>query len=374
MLGSHSSTLIEISKSGIFRPLANFFERFGWTGVNLFFVLSGFLVGGLLLRELKKYGTLDVKRFIVRRGLKIWPSYYVFLAWVIFQSVRAHHSLQQAIRPLIPNFLHIQNYIYVPAQEHTWSLSVEEHFYLLLPLLLWFLTRRRERSLLHHLPVAFGLIAVTSLLLRIQVLWQHPYHTGVPLTYYWTVTMPTQFSLDALMFGVFLAYLTHFRPVSLEFACASARRRWASFLVGIALISPMLVFNVSDPHYFPVLSTIGRTLLYLGYGCILLACVNSATADGNPGRIFQTRMARIVAGIGFYSYPIYLWHMNQGRDRALHLLFTGKLAHMGQSQRWFVAVSLYMMFAIVFGIVFSRLLEMPALRFRERFFPDRART
>ena len=76
VLGSHSSTLIEISKSGFFRPLANFFERFGWTGVNLFFVLSGFLVGGLLLRELKKYGTLDVKRFIVRRGLKIWPSYY----------------------------------------------------------------------------------------------------------------------------------------------------------------------------------------------------------------------------------------------------------------------------------------------------------
>ncbi|MGA2230896.1 MAG: acyltransferase family protein, partial [Tepidisphaeraceae bacterium] len=52
---------------------------FGWTGVDLFFVLSGFLVGGLLLGELRKYGRLDVFRFIIRRIFKIWPAYYVLV-------------------------------------------------------------------------------------------------------------------------------------------------------------------------------------------------------------------------------------------------------------------------------------------------------
>ena len=74
-------------------PIANLWMRFGWTGVDLFFVLSGFLVGGLLFRELRQQSGLDVRRFIIRRGFKIWPSYLVFLAaifvWQIYVVNRA---------------------------------------------------------------------------------------------------------------------------------------------------------------------------------------------------------------------------------------------------------------------------------------------
>src|ERR1035437_9382524 len=57
--------------------------RFGWTGVDLFFVLSGFLVGGLLIKELHTRSSLDIKRFLVRRMFRIWPSYYLYLTWLL---------------------------------------------------------------------------------------------------------------------------------------------------------------------------------------------------------------------------------------------------------------------------------------------------
>jgi len=372
VLGNHASTVIAVEKAGRFRPLAEFYERFGWTGVDLFFVLSGFLVGGLLLRELKKYGALDVRRFIVRRGLKIWPSYYVFLLWLLVQSLRAHHSLQAAVHPLIPNFLHIQNYVYM-TQEFTWSLSLEEHFYLFLPLVLWLLTRRRDRNLLHLFPHLWVVIAVGCLLLRFQAQIQHPWHAGMALDWYWHVFTPTHLRMDGLMFGVLLAYLTHFRPKILQVAVSSSRRRWMLFATGCAFISPMLFCSRSEAAWIVPIYTIGLTLLYVGYGCILISCVNAITADGSPGKIFQTKVARFISGIGFYSYPIYLWHINQGRDRALHLLNAGRFARLAETPRWFVVTFLYMAFAVVFGIVFSRILEMPVLAFRERFFPDRAR-
>src|ERR1700733_8613286 len=55
------------------------FANFGWAGVDVFFVLSGFLVGGLLVKEWKLFGRINSKQFLIRRGFKIWPQYYFFL-------------------------------------------------------------------------------------------------------------------------------------------------------------------------------------------------------------------------------------------------------------------------------------------------------
>jgi peptidoglycan/LPS O-acetylase OafA/YrhL len=183
VLGNHSFNIIHPEDAGFFRPLARLFDLFGWTGVDLFFVLSGFLVGGLLLRELQKYGKLDVGRFIIRRGLKIWPSYYIFLFWLLFQGYRATHSWHAALHPLIPNFLHIQNYVLMP-EYHTWTLSLEEHFYLFLPLLLWLLMRRRERRLLHLIPAVYLTIAIACLVMRFLILIVYQYHPGMDAVSY----------------------------------------------------------------------------------------------------------------------------------------------------------------------------------------------
>src|SRR5580693_9808273 len=79
---------------------------FGWAGVDLFFVLSGFLVGGLLMAEQLKSGKINLGRFYERRAFKIWPAYYVMIGIFLVNRIRRHDS----IKPLIGNLLNIQNY------------------------------------------------------------------------------------------------------------------------------------------------------------------------------------------------------------------------------------------------------------------------
>lgn len=101
---------------------------FGWTGVDLFFVLSGFLIGKQLWKELNTSGTIKVPRFLIRRGLRIWPYYYSFILFVFLT-----HSTP--IKDYIPDLLFLSNYMH----NHIaggWSLSTEEQFYILMPILL----------------------------------------------------------------------------------------------------------------------------------------------------------------------------------------------------------------------------------------------
>src|SRR5260370_38814364 len=68
------------------------FSRAGWMGVDLFFVLSGFLISGLLFGEFRKKGSIQYKRFFVRRAFKIYPAFYIFLACTAFLEYFHHHS------------------------------------------------------------------------------------------------------------------------------------------------------------------------------------------------------------------------------------------------------------------------------------------
>src|SRR3954453_12793213 len=103
-------------------------HSFGWAGVDLFFVLSGFLLGRLVLTEQARTGRFDGRRFTARRVLKLWPVLYVFLA---VQALAGSEPWQSYFWQ---NALHVQNYAGT-SLTHLWSLAVEEHFYLALALL-----------------------------------------------------------------------------------------------------------------------------------------------------------------------------------------------------------------------------------------------
>ncbi len=137
--------VLPFSSGGFLAPVVSTTYRFGWTGVDLFFVLSGFLVGVLLLRELKDYGRVDVRRFLTRRAFKIWPSYLLLIACVfaLTSAVEPPHDAAKAFRHLVPNLLHVQNYWLSPRVQ-TWSLAVEEHFYLILPFGIALVARTRR--------------------------------------------------------------------------------------------------------------------------------------------------------------------------------------------------------------------------------------
>ncbi len=106
-----------------------------WLGWRRYlFVLSGFLIVGLLIKEWKLDSQIDSSRFLIRRGLKIWPQYYAFLVLMIMTGDRG-------VNALWGNLLNIQNY--VGGVAHTWTLAVEEHAYLLLAVTLSFAAGRR---------------------------------------------------------------------------------------------------------------------------------------------------------------------------------------------------------------------------------------
>ena len=101
----------------------------GWVGVDIFFVLSGFLVSRLLFSEFKRRGDFFLGRFLVRRAFKIYPAFWVLIAvTVAVRLFRSHPDLSS--RNLVNELLFIQNYGF-GLWGHTWSLAVEEHFYLL---------------------------------------------------------------------------------------------------------------------------------------------------------------------------------------------------------------------------------------------------
>lgn len=132
---------------GVKTPLQDFvLFYYGWSGVDLFFVLSGFLIGKQLWRELDRTGTIRFGRFIMRRGLRIWPIYYAIMGWyALFSSV---------IHPRLSDWLFLSNYMSA-GFARGWTLSTEEQFYIAVPLLLLLL--RKRVSLKQHLWVLLGI-------------------------------------------------------------------------------------------------------------------------------------------------------------------------------------------------------------------------
>jgi peptidoglycan/LPS O-acetylase OafA/YrhL len=302
-------------------PLA-LWQRCGWVGVDLFFVLSGFLVSGLLFKEYQRTGEVRPGRFLMRRGFKIYPSLWVLV------GVTAAVSGAPLSRVLV-ELLFLQNYA-PRLLPHTWSLAVEEHFYLLLAGLVFLLSRWRA---LAAIPGVFVGVAVGSLVLRIWVRSSAPYDHDLHL-------FPTHLRLDGLMFGVLLSYLHTFHGETLA-AWVRPRVGWLA-TAGIALVSPALVLVLEESWWVP---TFGLTGLYLGFGLLLLAALFGPPLPARP-----------LAFVGFYSYPIYLWHM------AVRDALGGALETLPPV----VGAALYVGAAVVVGVVLGWLVERPFLALRER--------
>jgi peptidoglycan/LPS O-acetylase OafA/YrhL len=181
-------------------------QHFGAAGVDIFFVLSGFLVGGLLVKEWRVKGRIDGKSFLVRRSLKIWPQYYVFLLLVIASGHRSVHALWG-------NLLNIQNY--AGGIAHTWSLAVEEHAYLLILLILAVAARWKAR--MRSVFLFLGVLSIGIELLRLYLASRF-----IPVFY------PTHTRVDAIFYGVMLAILYHYAPETFHRV-----QRWTWLWVGM---------------------------------------------------------------------------------------------------------------------------------------------
>ncbi len=310
-------------------------QRGGWVGVDLFFVLSGFLVSGLLFREWTRHGELRAGRFLIRRGFKIYPAFYVMFAVVLLWSARG--GRWPGIGFVASEALFVQNY--GPALfPHTWSLAVEEHFYLALPLLLWLVRGKKDRPFA-ALPRVFAIIAIACLALRIVGAWGQTHATRASFA-------PTHLRCDSLLMGVLISWLVHFHGEKI--ARFVQRWRWWMLAAAVPLAAPAFVFDLATTSF---LFTFGFTALYVAAGLILLFAVH------HPGR------RGALAWVGFYSYSIYLWHIPVERIFLPMLLPAGFPPLLG-------AVA-YFAASIAAGVLAAWIVELPFLRLRDRFFPSR---
>jgi peptidoglycan/LPS O-acetylase OafA/YrhL len=312
-------------------------HRFGWAGVDLFFVLSGFLMGQLVLRERARTGRFDGRRFTARRALRLWPVLYVFLA------VHAVFGDEPLSSYLWQNALHVQNYTGT-SLEHLWSLAVEEHFYLLLAVLFPLFARRRGS--VRPLVVVLIAVLVGSLALRLTGV-----ATGVSdVRLQWR----THFRMDALAAGVLLAVFRAQAPATFE---RLVRQRWLWAVVtaaGVCFLATVTKGSLLG-------STLGYTVAYLT-GAAFLLFLHGAAWVPRAGWL-----TRPVAALGRYSYGIYIWHVFAAE------LLLGWLPGMEYSSSGPAAQAAKFTAAIAVGVLATVVLERPVMRLRDRLLPAASR-
>jgi peptidoglycan/LPS O-acetylase OafA/YrhL len=331
-------------------PVANV----GWIGVDLFFVLSGFLIGGQLLKPYLEGERPRLGEFYRRRAYRILPAYLCVL--LLYFTVPAWREA-----PGISAWWQFCTFtwnfnIELPAHRafsHVWSLCVEEHFYLVLPVLvLW---RMRRPSLAKTAGLIAGLV-----LLGMAVRWYELVHVvravgGTDLG--WVpfakrIYYPTYSRLDGLLVGVTLALVRSFRP---GWWAEAARRGQALLLLGMATTGMALwLFRWDFPSADSAVSTVlGFPLLALGLGTLVASSMSE-----NGWLRMRVPGANLLATLAF---SLYLTHKEIAHLDGLYLQH-----RLGYADGSWAAAAVYAATCLLAAGLLYRCVELPFMRLRDR--------
>lgn len=336
-------------------------SRVGWIGVDLFFVLSGFLVSMLLFEEYNKNKTINGIRFLIRRGFKIYPGFWVMIIttviveFLLSVSFKDHFSFVSR-GGLLFELMFLQNY-FGGIWNHTWSLAIEEHFYFFLLFSLLLIYRFSKHSEKHIHLYCLSIILICNFL-KISKLFIHQEYSHFKLF------LPTHLRADSLIFGVVLSY--NYVNNKEKFITFFNKNKKILLLFSVICLSSPFIFNVDNPELVIYMSSFGLTALYLGFGIILGLFISIPDCEEKIRKIIGSRTFEVFCKVGFYSYSIYLWHM------FIQRYLYSSLEHItGIYLNATLCFLLYFMLSIALGIVFGKCVEIPFLKIREKWFPKR---
>jgi peptidoglycan/LPS O-acetylase OafA/YrhL len=326
--------------------LHNLFSKIqlgGWVGVDLFFVLSGFLVSGLLFKELKNTGKVDVGTFLIRRGFKIYPGFIFFISSSYLIDRIFTHPTLFPLTDYLKDLFFLHNY-WGGRWGITWSLDVEEAFYFLLAGF-FFTVVKYDRIKLKLLLITYLLLVGIGVWGRIMAnAHDAPFNFAAQYSL-------THFRLDALFAGVMLSYGYHYQKS--RFLKFFTRYQYVIIALSLLSILPNFIFKRESNRW---ISIFFLSINPVAFG-LLMSCALTIKARfiGN----------HILAFIGRYSYAIYLWHG----------LINEYVRDFFQPQNSGIGFVLYIFVfygvTIIVSIGVTELIEKTFLRFRDRYFPSR---
>jgi peptidoglycan/LPS O-acetylase OafA/YrhL len=305
----------------------------GSLGVMIFFVLSGFLISGMLLKEYRATGGISLTNFYRRRAYRIFPAFYCCWFLTTLVECLAH---QFHWKTAVVSFFYFMDYGRALAPESiqpylhmwiSWSLAVEEKFYLLWPLFLLFLLKR-PRAIRIMVFFILGQWAYrAALYLAFHVSWGYLYHAF-------------DMRVDALLVGCLLAILVE-RDGTRLLLCPLLRRQWLSLLAPLALISVVLAPPSSKALWLLIWSI--QPLL------VAVMLLQAVYWGAKNWRICRGAAARTTAHL---SYGLYLYH-----PLASKIVYVLRMRHLG----WYPAVLTLLMATVSYSLV-----ERPFMRLRDR--------
>ena len=337
-------------------PTFGWVGTIGWAGVDLFFALSGYLIGNQIFAGLASDGGLPLGRFYARRLLRTLPNFWVVLAlYALWPAWRGGAPM-----PPLWQYLTFTLNIGLPpgtAFSHAWSLCIEEQFYLLLPaaaLLGAALARRGVRRAWAWWAL---LLAVGAGMAVRAAIWHDGQQAANPLRHYYQfIYYASWCRCDELLAGVALALLKNRMPGLWERILAHGRLLLAA---GILVVGGTFAWFLHD-HYGLAPTVVGYPLLGVGFALLILAALA-------PGSLLHRLRVPGAAHLALWSYAVYLTH------RSVSALVAAHMEAAGFGPGHAATIGACMLASLLGGWLLYRLVEMPFMRLRERWLPGRPR-
>lgn len=325
--------------------------EFGWTGVDLFFVLSGYLIAGQLFALIAQGKTISMRVFFTKRFFRIIPPYLVVvMLYFAFPSLREREQMASLWRYLTFTLNFNLDIKSIGTFTHAWSLCIEEQFYLALPLFIFLLNRFNMGK--KAIYVVLGLF-LSGFLIR-YFNWHYFIEPNLlsdrfRALFYKIIYYPTYNRLDGLLTGVSIAGLYAFCPLIKESA-----NKYSNLLMLTGVFILIGAYFVCTPQQSFSTAMVGYPLIAIGYGLITAAVVC-------PNNILYSVKSWLTSQVAALSYGIYLIH-----KMAFHLT-QDLLVKKGIDVNSNLMLLSCLGTTIIFALLLRYTIERPSIKLRNRF-------
>ena len=334
------------------KPTFGWVGEIGWTGVDLFFALSGYLIGNQIFKAVRSEEGLSLPRFYARRLLRTLPNYWFVLAlYFLWPAFRGDAPLL----PLWEYASFIQNFALEPgsAFSHSWSLAIEEQFYVLLPAVA--LLGALFGGSLRLAWTGIALVFVAGMLLRAD-LWQEMNGQNHKLYFYFKyIYYSSLCRYDELLAGVALALLRNHHT---RLWGQLTRRGNLMACLGLLVCAAAFWFFVDDRYGFGI-TVFGFPAMALGFSLLIVAAV----AEGSLLRSLRVPGAGPLA---LWSYAIYLLH------KPVCVMAAKWMKAQGFGAGHPLTIAALLALSVFTGWLLYKLVETPFMLLRERYVPSNA--